>query len=456
MHQMMTIVPSPPPSWRTYLGILLPMMLTNVLQSASGAIDGIFIGQLLGLNAVAAVSAFFPVMFLLLAIAIGLSSGATVLIGQAWGAGDRRKVRKIAATALGMMVIAGMAISFAGGLFAPEITRALGTPAAVQKDAAIYARLLMLGMPIILMLWLVTSMSRGVGDAVTPLRALTIALVISLFCTPALILGWGSLPRAGVASAALSNIAATLIALLWLVRHWRRIGHPLAPSAVSLTSIRVDGGLALAILRIGVPAALQMLALAIAEMALIHLINRYGMTATAVYGAINQVMGWVQLPVMSLGITASILASHAIGSGRPERIGTIVRTGLWLNIAATGGVIALALLFARPIIGLFIVDQDTVAVAVTLLRGVLWSMIALGAASILTGVMRSDGTVLGPTALSILAILGVEIPAAYLFEERFGLHGIWLAYAATFCAMLVLQILFFRLAWRGKTRRRLV
>lgn len=447
---------APRPLWRLYLSVLLPMMLTNVLQSASGAIDGIFIGQLLGITAVAAVSAFFPMMFVLLAIVIGLSSGATVLIGQAWGAGDRQRVREIAATALGMMLIAGAAISLAGGLFASTLIRALGTPAPVQSQAVQYARLLMLGMPVIFTLWLVTSMSRGVGDAVSPLRALAIALMVSLFCTPALILGWGILPRLGVASAAISNIAAYLTALLWLGRHWRRTDHPLAPCGLMRKALRLDGALVLAILRIGVPAALQMLALAVAEMALLHLINRYGMTATAVYGAINQIMGWVQLPVMSLGITASILAAHAIGSGRPERIGKILRTGLWLNIATTGSVIVLATIFAGPIIGLFIVDKDTVVVAKNLLRTVLWSMIALGGASVLTGVMRSDGTVVGPTALSVLAILGVEIPAAYLFEARFGLHGIWLAYAAAFGAMLVLQIAFFCLAWRGKTKRRLV
>lgn len=432
------------------------MMLTNVLQTASGAIDGIYLGQLLGVNAVAAVSAFFPVMFLLLAVVIGLSSGTTVLIGQAWGAGDRQKVRAIAGTALVMMMLAGLAISLGGALFAPQIIRALGTPLAVQADALRYARLFMVGMPIIFAFWLVTSMSRGVGDAVTPLKALIIAAAMSLVCTPALILGWGIVPRLGVASAAISNLAAYLVALLWLARHWRRIGHPLAPFGLSLRLLHIDPTFAFAILQIGVPAAFQMLAMAVAEIVLIKLVNHYGMEATAAYGAVNQVMSWVQLPVMSLGITGSILSSHAIGSGRPDRVGPIVRTGLWLNTVTTGGFILLAYVLARPIISLFIVDNGVAATAIGLLRTVLWSMIALGGASVLTGVMRSDGTVLGPTALSVFAILGIEIPAAYLFEARFGLPGIWAAYATTFVAMLVLQTAFFRLVWRSRTRRRLV
>ncbi|WP_204316921.1 MATE family efflux transporter, partial [Klebsiella aerogenes] len=83
----------------------------NVLQAASGTIDGIFLGQFLGVKAIAAASAFFPIILFLFSIVIGLSSGATVLIGQAWGSGDRGKVRTVAGTALGMMILAGFIVS---------------------------------------------------------------------------------------------------------------------------------------------------------------------------------------------------------------------------------------------------------------------------------------------------------------------------------------------------------
>jgi Na+-driven multidrug efflux pump len=96
---------------------------------------------------------------------------------------------------------------------------------------------------------------------------------------------------------------------------WQRMGHPLAPGRELLRAIRFDGALIRAMLRIGVPSSLQMLSLAIAEIVLLGWINRYGYTATAAYGAVNQLMSWVQLPAMSLGITATILAAHAMGAG---------------------------------------------------------------------------------------------------------------------------------------------
>jgi putative MATE family efflux protein len=445
----------PRPIWQGYLALLLPMMLTNAVQSASGAIDRVFLGQLLGVDAIAAASAFFPVLFLLLSVAIGMSSGATVLIGQAWGAGDRDRVRAVAATALAMMLLAGLAVA-AGSPFAPAILRLLGTPAAVLAPASAYAQAMMLGMPAIFLLWLVTSMSRGTGDALTPLAALAVMAACSLVFTPALILGWAGLPRLGVASTAVSSPLAALAAILWLALHWRRRGHALAPAGRLAAVLRPDPALAIGILRIGVPTALQMMAMAVAEIALVGLVNRHGADATAAYGAINQVMSWVQFPIMSLSITASILTAHAIGAGNEARIARILRAGLWLNIVFTGGFVLVAHLFARPLIGLFINDAGVAAMAAGLMRIALWSLVPMGAASVLTGIMRGSGAVLAPTALSMLAILGAEIPVAWLLEPRIGLPAVWLGYAACFVTAPTLQAAWFALVWHRQARRRLV
>ncbi len=456
MNQQTTIPVTSKPLWQIYLAILLPMMLTNILQSASGTVDGIFLGQLLGINAIAAVSAFFPVILVLFAIVIGVSSGATVLIGQAWGAGDHSKARAVAVTALAMMIVAGLAVSIGGGLLAPKIVSLLGTPAGVQTEATTYARTLLMGMPFIFILWLATSMSRGVSDAVTPLWALLVATIFSLIFTPALILGWFGLPQLGVASAPISTIIASIAALLWLSQHWRRKNHPLAPDFRQLLKIRINPIMAKVILRIGVPMAVQILTMAIAEIVLLGLVNQHGAQATAAYGAINQILNWVQFPVMSLGITSSILTSHAIGAGRPERINKILRTGLILNIVTTGSFVLLGYAFAQPFIGLFITDRDVVATATHLLHIVLWSLLLVGATSVLTGVMRANGTVFGPTALSILAILAIEIPLAYGLNARLGLPGIWFAYATTFVSILLFQSLFFHFIWHKQQVSRLI
>jgi putative MATE family efflux protein len=450
---------APPPTRslaKTYLAILLPMMLTNLLQSAAGVIDGVYLGQMIGVDAIAAVSAFFPVFFFLLALIIGLSAGATVLIGQAWGAGERAKVRAIAGTALAMMLAIGLTTSVLGALSAPHLMSWLGTPANVFDDAVRYARLMLIGMPVVFLMWLSTSMSRGVGDATTPLRTLALATSIALAATPAFIRGWFGLPRLGVASPAVSTWLAFTVALAWMFVHWRRTGHALAPSAALLRQLRIDRALAGKILRIGAPIALQMLTMAVAELVLLGLVNRHGSHATAAYGAVTQVMSWMQLPAMSVGITASILASHMIGAGRSERVSAVVRIGLRMNVAVTGAIVVLTYGLAPVILGLFLTDRAVQALALQLLHIAGWSVIVLGGANVLVGVMRGSGAVLVPTSLGMAAIVVVELPLAYTLNATLGMTGIWWSYAAAFVAMLVLQAAYYRMGWRRRAISRLI
>ena len=91
---------SPAPLWKNFLVFLLPMMASNILQSLFGTINNVYLGQMIGVDALAAVTVFFPVMFAFIALVMGLSSGASVLIGQAFGAGDLGKVKAVAGTAL--------------------------------------------------------------------------------------------------------------------------------------------------------------------------------------------------------------------------------------------------------------------------------------------------------------------------------------------------------------------
>ncbi|VVE87037.1 MATE family efflux transporter [Pandoraea bronchicola] len=442
----------PPPLWRAWLMIAIPMMLTNALQSIAGTADGIYLGHLLGTHAIAAVSAFFPVFFFLLAVVIGLSAGTTVMIGQAWGARDLIRVRNIAGTALVMVFAASAVISVLGGLFAAPLMRALGTPQSVFDAATLNARWMLAGMPIVFLLWLTTSMSRGTGDAVSPLFTLLIATSLSLGLTPAFIFGWGPFPRLGVASAAASTLLASSIALGWMAAYWRRKGHPLAPDQGLWHAVRWNPALARGILRIGVPAAMQMFTMAIAEMALLGMVNRHGASATAAYGAVTQVMSWLQLPVMTLGITASILCAHAIGAGRSERIGAIVRTGFLCNLGLTGSLIVLVCLTAPTIMRGFLTDPAVLALATHLLYVVAWSAVLMGMTAIMAGAMRASGKVWVPTLLGVIGLLGIEVPAAWVFERIAGLTGIWWAYPLAFVAMLVMQGLCYRAFRRASCR----
>jgi putative MATE family efflux protein len=265
-----------------------------------------------------------------------------------------------------------------------------------------------------------------------------------------LISGRVGLPGLGVASAAFATILSFLLTLVLLVVYIRRRKHTLALDGGVLTLFRIDWTVLKLVLRIGVPTGIQLVIVSLSEIAVIFLVNRFGSDATAAYGAVNQIASYAQLPTASIAIAASIFAAQAIGSGHIARIFAIVRTGIFLNLVLTGALVALAYILSRTLISCFIIRPEVVDLAQGLLHITLWSYVILGIAAVLAGVMRASGTVLVPVTISILAIVCIEVPAAWWLSGRIGINGIWYAYPIAFVAMLVLQAIYFRFFWTHK------
>ena len=244
------------PLWQVYLVFLLPMVLSNFLQSFSGTLNGIYIGQLLGTQALAAVSGMFPIVFFFIALVIGLGAGASVLIGQAWGARELDAVKSVAGSTLMLGALIGLLGAVLGMLFARPALQGLGTPADVLDDAVGYARVMMLIMPLLLVFVLYTQLLRGVSDTLSPLLALMVSTLAGLLLTPALIRGWLGLPPMGIQSAAFAGLAGNILAMGFLV--WRLSGrdHPLAPDRALLAALRLNRAILGKVLRIGLPLSL--------------------------------------------------------------------------------------------------------------------------------------------------------------------------------------------------------
>jgi putative MATE family efflux protein len=410
---------------------------------------------MLGVNAMASVSAFFPVLFLLIAIMIGLGSGAAVLIGQAWGAKEPQRARAVAGTVLTLGLSLGLVVAVFGGGFAEPLLRALGTPADVLPGAVSYARVMLITAPAMFVFLLFTSMLRGVGDAKTPLFTLIVSTAVGLLLTPALIAGWLGLPRLGVAGGAYASLVSILAAVVWLAWYLRRQNHVLAPNAALFKHLGVDRVLLGKILHVGLPTALTMITISISEIAVLFLVNGFGSQATAAYGAVNQIVSYAQFPAMSIAITSSIFGAQAIGAGRGHMLGHIARTGIVMNLLLTGSLVLLGYAFSRAMLGLFITDPAVVDIAQGLLHIMLWSCIVMGMSMVLSGLMRASGVVLVPTVLSMLAIGGVQVPAAWILSRHYGLQGVWAAYPVAFVAMFAMQTAYYRLVWKRMTLRRL-
>ncbi|GGK30214.1 putative efflux protein, MATE family [Pseudomonas koreensis] len=444
------------PLWQTYLLFLAPMVLSNFLQSMSGTVNSIYIGQMLGTQALAAVSGMFPIIFFFIALVIGLGAGAGVLIGQAWGAREAHMVKAIAGATLLLGVVIGLLAAVLGSVFARQALQGLGTPADVLDDAVAYAHVMMWILPSMLVFVLFTQLLRGVSDTLSPLLALMVSTCVGLALTPALIRGWFGLPQLGIQSAAFAGLAGNLSAMAWLAWRLIRKHHPLAPDREFFAALRLDTAILGKVLRIGLPTGVQMIVLSLSELVILALVNQHGSQATAAYGAVTQIVNYVQFPALSIAITASILGAQAIGAGQLQRMAPILRTGLLINVCLTGGLIVLGYLLSHWLLGLFLTEDSTRAMAEHLLHIMLWSLLVFGFQAIIGGIMRASGTVLVPVVIAIVCVVGVQLPAAYWLDGQYGLQGVWMAFPVAYLGMLVLQTLYYKLVWQHQKIERLV
>ncbi|MGL5143766.1 MAG: MATE family efflux transporter, partial [Acinetobacter junii] len=417
-----------PNLWKTFFVFLVPLIATNILQNLSGTINTIFVGQMMGVDAIAAVSVFFPILFFLLAFVIGISAGTTVLVGQAWGAQNLEKVRCVIGSTLFITLIGGTLIAILGLVFAEQILNVLGTDPKVMHLSLPYVQWMLVGSPLLFVYIIYTSILRGVGDSVTPLIALSLTSLIGLVVTPVLLKGYFGFPELGIIAPAVATIMGYAAVLIFLAFYLNYKNHPLKIDRQLIRSIRHDPNLSKLILKLGIPTGVQMVTTSLAGLVIIGLVNRYGAHATAAYGAVNQVLNYIQFPAMSISIAASIFAAQAIGAGKSDLLAKVTRTALGMNILFTGTLITLAYLFSKYLMALFITDHSVVVLGQQLLFIVLWSILFFGASAIFASIMRASGTVNVPMMINILTILLIEVPCAYWFSSTWGLNGIWTAY----------------------------
>lgn len=366
-----------PNLWKTFFVFLVPLIATNILQNLSGTINTIFVGQMMGVDAIAAVSVFFPILFFLLAFVIGISAGTTVLVGQAWGAQNLEKVRCVIGSTLFITLIGGTLIAILGLVFAEQILNVLGTDPKVMHLSLPYVQWMLVGSPLLFVYIIYTSILRGVGDSVTPLIALSLTSLIGLVVTPVLLKGYFGFPELGIIAPAVASIMGYAAVLIFLAFYLNYKNHPLKIDRQLIRSIRHNPNLSKLILKLGIPTGVQMVTTSLAGLVIIGLVNRYGAHATAAYGAVNQVLNYIQFPAMSISIAASIFAAQAIGAGKSDLLAKVTRTALGMNILFTGTLITLAYLFSKYLMALFITDHSVVVLGQQLLFIVLWSIFFL-------------------------------------------------------------------------------
>ncbi|MDI7744198.1 MATE family efflux transporter [Lysinibacillus fusiformis] len=443
---------------KSMIFFLLPVAFSSVIQSLGQIISTIIVGQTLGEDSLAAISAFFPLFFLLISFAIGVGSGSSILVGQAFGAKNIEKMKEIVGVTIGLTLLISVVVALVGGIFTEDILKLMGTPENILEESASYAKILFVTLPIMFLYMCYTTFIRGTGDSKTPLIFLIVSIVFNVVLLPILMFGWLGLPALGLDGAAYASVLSNLITFISLLLYLSKTDHIIKLDKETIKNIRIKGELVKSLLKLAIPSSISMIAISMAGIAVIYFVNSYGSNATASYGIVNQIASYVQIPGMSVSIAISVFVAQAIGSGKQENIEEITKLGLKLSYLFGGILVIVVYLFAEPILRVFLTSPETITMAKGLMFISFWSYLLLAHVQAISATMRATGTVLWPTVILISTIWLIEVPAAYLLSTHtsLGIYGIWLAYPLSFGVNLGIQYLYYKLVWKKKTITALV
>lgn len=432
------------PIGKTLLFFAIPTLISSILQSLNGTVNAIWIGRFLGESALAATSNANMIMFLLMAFVFGFGMASTVLVGQAFGRRDVDGARRVIGTAIGSFVFVAAAIAIAGWLFSPALLKILATPADAAPLALAYLRVIFLAMPAILILVLLMMGMRGAGDAMTPLWAMLVAVVLDSGLNPVFILGLGPAPRLGIAGSATATVIANYSALIGLLTFIYARDLPLRLRGRELRYLIPDPAILKTIVIKGIPMGLQMIVISGSALALIGLVNREGVDTTAAFGVAMQLWTYLQMPSMALGAAVSAMTAQNIGGGRWDRVSSITRSGVTQALIITGVLVVLLAVADRPALALFLGGHSP---ALPLARHIqllaTWSFLLMGVTMVLFGTVRANGAVIGPLVILAIGLIPVRLGFAIGAYPWLKADSLWLSFPVSSFANVTLAIAFY-------------
>lgn len=435
------------PIGRAVVLLSVPMVLEMAMESVFALCDVFYVSRL-GVDAVAAVGLTEAVITLVYAVAVGLSAAGTAMVARRIGEHRPGPAATAAGQLFLMGLIASLPIAAAGLLFAPRILAAMGGEAGLVAQGAGYTRVMLAGSFTILSLFTLNAALRGAGDAVWSMRVLWVANGINIVLDPALIWGWGPLPELGLTGAAVATTigrgTGVLLQLAVLFRGRGRL-------RLSLDDLRPRAAILGRLARVSAGGIGQYLVSTSSWVGLVRIVSTFGSEAVAGYTVAIRMAIFALLPSWGVSNAAATLVGQNLGAGEPGRAEQSVWFAGRLNMLLMSVVAVAFLVFARPLVTVFLLDPAAVAVGVACLRVLSLGNPLYAWGMVMAQAFNGAGDTRTPLRLNLVCFWLLELPLAWLLARRTPL-GVTGVFAAVVTAELALSLLgawlFRRGAWK--------
>ncbi|HTQ40078.1 MAG TPA: MATE family efflux transporter [Pirellulales bacterium] len=440
------------PIWIALVRLSVPIILSNILQSAYQLTDTFWVGRLpAGAAAVAAVSLSFPINFLCISLAGGLPIAGTVLVAQYRGKQDERAVSHVAAQTLLLCLAVSLLLAVGGFALSQPLMRFMGAAPDVLPDAVRFLQVTFLGFVFVFGFFAYQALMRGVGIVYPPMFIVLLTVLLNFILDPFFIFGCGPVPAMGVSGAAMATLCtqalATAIGMALLLRkrsavhlHWR--------------DFRPDWRLMGTLFKIGAPSSVEQSTQALGMTLMMLLVSTFGTDPIAAYGVGTRVLSVVIIPAMGLSLATSTLVGQNIGAGRMDRAEHTNAISCLLSFST---LLAAGVFFFFTGRGLSMLLMPTGGAAIDesaqFIRIVALCFPFLGLQQVLTGTLRGAGDTIAPMLLAIISLWVLRFPLAYVLSKHtpLGSNGVWWSVSISIIVSSILAgIWFLRGDWKRK------
>lgn len=422
----------------------MPMFIGSLFQQLYNTADSIIVGRFIGKNAMAAVSGANPIMFLLASLLIGICLGFSILLSQFYGSKDTEKVVATIDTASIFVVLSSIVITILGLIFCGSILKFMNTPSIVFDQSKLYLTIIFAGIFFSAGYNFISSVLMGLGDSVTPLYFLIFASILNILLDLAFIVKLGMGVEGVAFATVISQGASFIISVIYLNKK-----HPLLK--IKMKNLIYDNDIFKMGLKLGIPSGIQQMLFAFGNIALQTLVNNYGTSAMAAFGAGSKVETFIALPIMNLGSAVSTFVAQNIGAGEKERVKRGVKSSIKMALYMSLVISALIIIYRSNLILLFNSDKDVVSIGSQYLLIIGPFFVFIGISFILSSAIKGAGDSMFAMLSSVFSLWLVRIPAAYILSKFFGVNGIWMGIPIGWIIGLIITYVYYRLGyWRSK------
>ena len=392
--------------WKRIMEFSIPMLLGNIAQQLYNTADSVIVGHYVGDNALAAVGSAAPILNLLLALFVGISTGAGIVVSQSFGAKDREGLSKGIGNCISLTFVATLVIMVVGPLITRPMLELLDTPESIIDWCTSYLNIYFIGIIGFFFYNMLSGILRGLGDSISALGFLLLAAVLNVVLDLVFVAGF----QMGVPGVSLATVISQAISAVFCFIKLMKMGEHFD---LNKSTVKLEKAIAMRIISIGIPSGITQAIMSMSMMIVQSLTNSMGEMVIAANVIIMRVDGFAMMPNFSFGQAMSVYAGQNVGAGKWDRVQKGVRQGTMIA-QAFAIVIVVVLLFANKyLFAIFTETEALIDLAGRMMRIMAVGYIAMGITQTLGGTMRGCGDTVTPMWISIFTTVVLRVPVAY-------------------------------------------